>query len=66
MQFKTKKKEEVENESGRFSNLLANIVGVTENRFENYVMSGQCIIANFGFVQEQNSHTDYKPPTHYD
>ena len=28
---------------------------------ENYVFSGQCVVANFGFVKEQAMHMDFDP-----
>ena len=43
------------------ANLLSNIVGVEGKIFNDYRMSGQCIIANFGFVREQAMHMDYVP-----
>ena len=45
-------------------NYLDAILGIEGVRFEDYTLSGQCIIANFGFVQEQGWHTDYKPVTY--
>ena len=43
--------------------LLCNIVGVRKCNFKDYVFSGQCLIADFGFVPEQQMHMDY-PPVH--
>ena len=42
-------------------NYLSAIVGIEDLDFDNYTLAGQCIIANFGFVQEQSLHTDYEP-----
>ena len=63
-----RRKDEVQEDEDnvKYSNLVSNMVGVIENNFNNYVMSGQCIIANFGFVPEQPLHTDYKPPSKYE
>ena len=39
--------------------ILSQHVGEKKIRFDNYCFSGQCVIANFGLVQEQGWHTDY-------
>ena len=40
---------------------LTVVSGVDDCPFEDYVFSGQCIIANFGFVRPQDMHMDYFP-----
>ena len=42
-------------------NYLSAILGLIDIDFNEYTLSGQCVIANFGFVQEQVLHTDYDP-----
>ena len=42
-------------------NYLSAILGIDNAEFDNYTLSGQCIIANFGIVQEQVLHTDFDP-----
>ena len=40
---------------------LTVVSGVEDCVFKDYVFSGQCVIANFGFVRRQNMHMDYYP-----
>ena len=40
---------------------IANIIGLSGASWKNYELSGQCIIANFGFVREQSMHMNYLP-----
>ena len=42
----------------RFLNVIC---GVDGWKCDDYVFSGECIIANFGFVREQDMHMDYLP-----
>ena len=44
-------------EGNNISRMMHNI----EVGCEDYVFSGQCIVANFGFVKEQRMHMDYDP-----
>ena len=47
----------IEDENG---SALSQLVGENHIRFDNYTFSGQCVIANFGLVQEQGWHMDYE------
>ena len=40
---------------------LSVICGVDDWKGDDYEFSGECIIANFGFVREQDMHMDYLP-----
>lgn len=51
----------MEENDGIFYNYLNLIVRVRDADFSDYKMSGQCVIANFGFVQEQALHMDFVP-----
>ena len=46
-------------------NFLTVVSGVDDCSFKDYVFSGQCVIANFGFVRRQHMHMDYYPILHY-
>ena len=43
------------------TNLLSNAIDAGNHVFKDYKFSGQCIIANFGFVREQKIYMDFLP-----